>query len=88
MNSEKSETNESDKFSYHFTDITDKLNVKHPNKNISLVNLGIYYAWKNIKFAYNNNKLNISAPAWNVAFDLSDGSHSVSDIQDYFEYII
>ena len=44
MNSEKSETNESDKFSYHFTDITDKLNVKHPNKNISLVNLGIYYA--------------------------------------------
>ena len=44
MNSEKSETNESNKFSYHFTDINDKLNIKHPNKNISLVNLRIYYA--------------------------------------------
>ena len=88
MNSEKSETNESDKFSYHFTDITNKLNVKHPNKNISLVNLRIYYAWKNIKSAYNNSKLNISAPTWNVAFDLSDGSCSVSDIQHYFKYII
>ena len=57
---------------------------------MALVNLSIYYTWKNIKSAYNNNKLEISAPAWNDEFDLPDRSYSVSvsDIQDYFEYII
>ena len=39
---------------------TDKLNLKTPNnKNIGLVNLSIYYTWKNIKSAYNNNKFKI-----------------------------
>ena len=28
------------------------------------------------------------APAWNDEFGLLDGSYSVSDIQDYIEYII
>ena len=28
------------------------------------------------------------APTWNDTFDLSPGSYSVSDIQDYFEIII
>ena len=37
---------------------------------------------------YNNNKFEISAPTWNDTSDLLDGSYSVSDIQDYFEYII
>ena len=27
-------------------------------------------------------------PTWNEEFELSDGSYSVSDIQDYFEYIL
>ena len=85
MNTENSKTNESNKFIYQFTD---KLNLKTPNnKNIGLVNLSIYYTWKNIKSAYNNNEFKISAPAWNDKFDLLDGSYSVSDIQDYFEYI-
>ena len=54
MNTENSKTNESNKFLYQFTD---KLNIKTPNKkNIGLVNLSIYYTWKNIKSAYNNNK--------------------------------
>ena len=30
----------------------------------------------------------MSAPTWNEEFELPDGSYSVSDIQDYFEYII
>ena len=42
---------------------------------------------KNIKFEYNN-KFKNSAPTWNDEFDLPDGSCSVSDIEDYFEYII
>ena len=37
---------------------------------------------------YNNNKFKISAPTWNDTFDLPDGSYSISDIQDYFEFII
>ena len=37
---------------------------------------------------YRNNKFKISAPTWNKEFELLDGSHSVSDIQDYFEYIL
>ena len=40
-----------------------------------------------MKSSYNNNKFKISAPTWNVKFELPDGSYSVSDIQDYFEYI-
>ena len=51
-------------------------------------NLSIYYRWKNIKSSYNNNKFKISAPTWNDKFELPDGSYSVSDIQDYFEYIL
>ena len=30
----------------------------------------------------------ISGPTWNDEFDWPNGSYSVSDIQDYFEYII
>ena len=37
--------------------------------------------------SYNNNKFKISAPKWNDEFVLPDGYYSVSDIQDYFEYI-
>ena len=35
-----------------------------------------------------NNRLKIIAPRWNDKFELPDGSSSVSDIQDYIEYII
>ena len=43
---------------------------------------------KNVKNSYNNNKFKISAPTWSEEFELPDGSYSVSDIQDYFEYIL
>ena len=85
MNTESSKTNERHKFKL---DLTDKLNLKNPNKNVALANLSIYYTWKKIKSEYNNNKFKISTPTWNDTFDLPDGSYSVSDIQDYFEFII
>ena len=85
MNTENSKTNESNEFFYEFTD---KLNLKSPNKNIALAYLSIHYTWKNIKSAYNNNKSKIFAPTWNDEFYLPNGSYSISDIQDYFEYII
>ena len=55
---------------------------------MALANLSIYYTWKNIKSKYSNNKFKISAPTWNDEFGLPDGYYSLSDIQDYFEYII
>ena len=61
LNTVNSKTNESNNFIYQFTD---KINLKNPNnKNIILVNLSIYYTWKNIKYAYNNNKFKIYTPA-------------------------
>ena len=67
--------------------LTNKLDLRIGGKVIALSNLSIYYPWKNIKSSYNNNKFKISAPTWNDEFELPDGSYSISDIQDYFEYI-
>ena len=82
MNSENSKTPKS-----HVLVLTNKLDLRIGNKVITLSNLSVYYSWKSRKSSYNNNKFKISAPTWNDEFELSDGSHSVSDIQDYFEYI-
>ena len=62
--------------------------MKDPKKNRALANLIIYYTWKNNKSEYNNNKFKISAPTWNDTFDLPDGSYSIVDIQDNFQFII
>ena len=35
-----------------------------------------------------NNEFKISGPTWNEELELPDGSYSVSDLQDYFEYIL
>ena len=70
----------------NLTDLADKLNLKNPNKNIAFGNLSIYYTWKIIKSAYNNNKFQISAPTWNDTFDLPDVFYFIADIQDYFEF--
>ena len=48
----------------------------------------IYYNSQKIKSEYNNNKFKIPAPTWDDTFDLPDGSYSIVDIQDYFEFII
>ena len=71
MNTENSKTNEPHRFKL---DLTEKLNLKNPNKNMVLPNLSIYYTWKNIKTEYSNKKFIISAPTWNETFDLPDGS--------------
>ena len=68
--------------------LVNKLDLRFGEKVIALSNLRIYYTWKNIKSTYNNDKSEISAPTWNDEFDLPDGLYSVSDIQDYFEYIL
>ena len=85
MNSENSKTSEPHVL---ILKLTNKLNLRIGEKIIALSNLIIYYTWKNIKNSYNNNKFKIAAPTWNDKFELPDGSYSVSDIQDYFEYIL
>ena len=85
MNTENSKKSEPHRFKL---DLTDKRNLKNPNKNMALANLSIYYNWKNIKSEYKNNKIKVSAPTSNDAFDLPDGSYSIADIQNYFEFII
>ena len=85
ISSENSRTSE-----YHVLTLklTDKLDLRRGQKTVALSNLSIYYTWKNIKSSYNNNTFKISAPTWSEEFELPDGSYSVSDIQDYFEYIL
>ena len=85
MNSENRKTSE-----YHvlLLKLTDKLDLRRDQKTAALSNLSIYYTWKNIKSPYNNNKFKISAPTWNEEFELPDGSYSISDIQNYFEYTL
>ena len=85
MNSENSKASKPHVLSLK---LTNKLDLRTGGKVIALSNLSIYYTWKNIKSSYKNNKFKISAPTWNDKFELSDGSYSASNIQDYFEYIL
>ena len=85
MNSENSKTSDPHRL---LLNLTDKIDLKREDKYIALSNLRIYYTWKNIKKSYKNNKFKISTPTWNEEFELADGSYSISDIQDYFEYTL
>ena len=68
--------------------LTDKSDFGRGENRIALSNLSIHFTWKNIKSSHNNNKFKISSPTQNDKFELLDGSYSVPDIQDYFEYIL
>ena len=57
MNIKKCKTSEPYRFKY---DLIDKLDLKHPNKNMALANLSVYYTWKNVKSFYKSNKFKIS----------------------------
>ena len=49
--------------------LNDKLDLRRGEKSITLLNLGNYYTWKNMKSSNNNNKFKISAPTWNDKFE-------------------
>ena len=68
--------------------LSNKINLKRSDKCVALSNLSIYYTWKNIKKPYENNEFKTTCPRWNEKFELPDRSYSVSDIQDYFKYIL
>ena len=85
MNSENSKTSDPHRL---LLNLTDKIDLRGKDRYIALWTLSIYYTQKNIRKSHKNNKIKISAPTWNEEFELPDGSYSLSDIQDYFEYIL
>ena len=66
MKSENSRTSE-----YHVLVLkpADKLDLRRGQKSVALLNLSIYYTWKNIKSSFNNNKFKTSAPTWSDGFE-------------------
>ena len=86
MNSENSKTSDLHKL---LLNILEKINLKRIDKYVAVSNLNIYHKkyYKSYK-SYKSTKFKISAPTWNKEFELLDGLYSVSDIQDYFEYIL
>ena len=58
--------------------ISEKINFKRSDKYV------VYQIWKSDK----NIEFKISALTWNEEFELLDGSHSVSYIQEQFAYIL
>ena len=55
VNTENNKTSEPHRFKL---DLTDQLNLKNLNKDMALVNLSIYYTWKNIKSTYKSSIVN------------------------------
>ena len=85
MNFKKSET--SDPYILLLNFIAN-INIKKNYKCVNFLNFSFYNTWKNTKNLYKNKKLKRSAPTWNKEFELPDGSYSIPDVQDYFEYIL
>ena len=81
MNSKNSKTSELHRL---LLSLADKTDLKRSDQYIALSNLSMLYLWKNIKYSYESNQIEISHPTWNEKFELPDGSGSVSDIQNYF----
>ena len=77
-----SQNNKRSDFHRLLLNLSDKINLKGIDKEVVLSNLSIYYAWKNIRMSYKNNKFKISTPIWNEIPDYFE------IIRDYFEYIM
>ena len=67
--------------------MSQRLDLRRSNKHVALHNFSIYYTWKKITKQYENNKHKIIALTWHDEFEVPDGSYSVSNIQDYAEYV-
>ena len=70
MNSKNSETSDLDEL---LLNITDKVILKRSDKYVAFSNLSIYYAWKNIKKSYKNNKLNVMLPKASACVNIYEG---------------
>ena len=84
MNTENSKTYDSHKF---VLNLSQRLDLRSSDNHVALQNLSISYTWTNIRRQYKNNILKIIAPTWNDEFELPHGSYSLSDVQDYMQFI-
>ena len=66
MNSENSKTSDPHRA---LLNLANKINLNRSDKYIALLNLSIYYIWKNIKKSYKNDKFKISAQTQNEEFE-------------------
>ena len=67
--------------------LNDKIDLRKDEK-VLFCQILIYTIHEKHEKIINNNKCKISAPTWNDEFELPDGSYSISDIQDYFVYVL
>ena len=81
MNSQNTKTSDSHRI---LLSLSDNIDLKRSNKFV----LAYTIHGKIWKKSCKNNKFKISAPTSDKRFELPHRSYSVSDIQDYFEYII
>ena len=59
MNTEKNKMSEPHKF---VLNLSQRLDLRSSTKRVALQNLSIYYAWKNVRQQYKNDKLKIIGP--------------------------
>ena len=67
--------------------LNDKIDLRKDEK-VLFCQILLYTIHEKHEKIINNNKSKISAPTWNDEFELPDGSYSISDIQDYFVYVL
>ena len=84
MNSKNSKSSDPHRLLFN---LKDKINFKRSDNNKTLSIRNIHYTYIKIKKSYKNNEFKLSAPTQNEGFELPDGSYSVSNIQEYFQYI-
>lgn len=71
MNSKNSKTSDLHEL---LLNLNVKIDSRRSKKSVVLSNLSIYYKRKNRKSLYKNNEFEISVPAWNVKFELPNGT--------------
>ena len=79
MSTENSKTSDPNIFRVYFTD---KIDLTGNKKKLS--DLSIHYTSCNVKEQYTNNKFRLSGPTWSEDNTIPDGSHEISQIQNYF----
>ena len=68
--------------------LADKINLKRSNRYVALLNLSIYYIWKDITIISHISTKKIKYQLQHGTKNLNYLMDSISDIQDYFEYIL
>ena len=85
MTSKNSKTEDDHRFRLN---LRNRINLKMPHRHIALSNLSIFYTLRNVTKKLNNGKFKITTPSWSEEFELPEGSYTVKDIDNYFQFIV